>query len=254
MMNNFPAHLFTSKRLFDTYKRLGFTKTIFFFSLIAFISVTLLVVPINMLMGGSILTGMVINLVVCTTFMPYHLYQVLSLMVELDKLRGDMYEKSIRDELTKVYNRRYFFEASQLIENGAALIPENTSILMIDIDDFKDLNDTYGHHVGDQALNTLTENILSMLRSTDVLARYGGDEFICLLPQTKSDQALEIAKRVINRIEGIKLQENNHAIPLHISIGVTTSEHEVKIEELIALADEALYKAKQSGKNQIKSI
>ena len=207
-----------------------------------------------MLMGGSILTGMVINLVVCTTFMPYHLYQVLSLMVELDKLRGDMYEKSIRDELTKVYNRRYFFEASQLIENGAALIPENTSILMIDIDDFKDLNDTYGHHVGDQALNTLTENILSMLRSTDVLARYGGDEFICLLPQTKRDQVLEIAKRVINRIEGIKLQENNHAIPLHISIGVTTSEHEVKIEELIALADEALYKAKQSGKNQIKSI
>ncbi len=254
MMNNFPAHLFTSKRLFDTYKRLGFTKTIFFFSLIAFISVTLLVVPINMLMGGSILTGMVINLVVCTTFMPYHLYQVLSLMVELDKLRGDMYEKSIRDELTKVYNRRYFFEASQLIENGAALIPENTSILMIDIDDFKDLNDTYGHHVGDQALNTLTENILSMLRSTDVLARYGGDEFICLLPQTKRDQALEIAKRVINRIEGIKLKENNKNIPLHVSIGVTTSEHEVKIEELIALADEALYKAKQSGKNQIKSI
>jgi diguanylate cyclase (GGDEF)-like protein len=252
-MNNFPAHLFTSNRLFDTYKRLGLKKTVFFFSMIAFFSVTLLIVPINMLMGGSILTGMVINLVVCTTFMPYHLYQVLSLMV-LDKLRGDMYEKSIRDELTKVYNRRYFFEASQLLENGSALIPENTSLLMIDIDDFKVLNDTHGHHIGDLALTKLTENISSMLRSTDVLARYGGDEFICLLPQTKRDQALEIAKRVINRIEGIKLKENNHDIPLHISIGVTTSEHEVKIEELIALADEALYKAKQSGKNQIKSI
>lgn len=252
-MNNFPAHLFTSKRLFDTYKRLGFKKTIFFFSLIAFISVTLLVVPINMLMGGSILTGMVINLVVCTTFMPYHLYQVLSLMVELDALRGDMYEKSIRDELTKVYNRRYFFEASQLLENGAALIPENTSILMIDIDDFKDLNDTHGHHVGDQALKNLTETISSMLRTTDVFARYGGDEFICLLPQTNSKQALEIAKRVTDRVGKINIADNNKNIVLHISVGVVTSKEEIKIEELIKLADQALYKAKQGGKSRIES-
>ena len=253
MMNNFPAHLFTSKRLFDTYKRLGFTKTIFFFSVIAFFSVTLLVVPINMLMGGSILTGMVINLVVCTTFMPYHLYQVLRLMVELDKLRGDMYEKSIRDELTKVYNRRYFFEASQLLENGASLIPKNTSILMVDIDDFKILNDTYGHHIGDEALKNLTENILSMLRSTDVFARYGGDEFICLLPQTNREQAYEIAKRVADRFEKMKVKENNKNIVLHISIGVATSENEIKMEELIAMADQALYKAKHEGKNRIES-
>ena len=252
-MNNFPAHLFTSKRLLDTYKRLGFKKTIFFFSLVAFISVTLLVVPINMIMGGSILTGMVINLVVCTTFMPYHLYQVLSLMVELDTLRGNMYEKSIRDELTKVYNRRYFFEASQLLENGAALIPENTSILMIDIDDFKDLNDTHGHHVGDQALKNLTETISSMLRTTDVFARYGGDEFICQLPQTKLDQAFEIAKRVADRIGKIKVKANNKDISLHTSIGVATSANQMKTEELIALADRALYKAKQGGKSRIDS-
>lgn len=252
-MNHFPAHLFTSKRLFDTYKRLGFKKTIFFFSLIAFVSVTLLVVPINMIMGGRILTGMVINLVVCTTFMPYHLYQVLTLMVELDTLRGDMYEKSIRDELTKVYNRRYFFEASHLIENGASFIPENTSVLMIDIDDFKVLNDTYGHHIGDQALKNLTENISSMLRATDVFARYGGDEFICLLPQTRREQALEIAKRVTDKFGKMSIKENNKNIPLHISIGVATSEHEIKMEELITLADRALYKAKHEGKNRIES-
>lgn len=252
-MSNFPAHLFTSKRLLDTYKRLGFKKTIFFFSLIAFISVTLLVVPINMIMGGSIMTGMVINLVVCTTFMPYHLYQVLTLMIELDTLRGDMYEKSIRDELTKVYNRRYFFEASQLLENGAALIPENTSILMIDIDDFKILNDTYGHHIGDQALKNLTANISSMLRATDVFARYGGDEFICLLPQTRRDQALEIAKRIKDKFGKMSVKENNKDIIIHTSIGVATSENEVKMEELIAMADQALYKAKNEGKNRIVS-
>ena len=250
-MNNFPAHLFTSKRLLDTYKRLGFKKTIFFFSLIAFVSVTLLVVPINMLMGGNILTGMVINLIVCTTFMPYHLYQVLSLMVELDTLHGDMYEKSIRDELTKVYNRRYFFEASQLIENGSALVPKDTSILMIDIDDFKVINDTYGHHIGDQALKNLTKNISSMLRATDIFARYGGDEFICLLPNTKQDQALEIARRIADQFARPIALDNNDKIVLNASTGVATADHEVKMEELIAMADRAMYKAKHAGKDRI---
>lgn len=103
-----PLSIFTSKRLFESYKTWGFFKTISIFSIVAFTSVTLIIVPINMLLGGSILTGMVINLIICTTFMPYHLYQVLKLMAELDGVRNDMYNRSIRDELTRVYNRRYF--------------------------------------------------------------------------------------------------------------------------------------------------
>lgn len=86
---------FSSKSLFKTYKVLGFNRTIILLSLVAFLSVSLVIVPVNMLMGGSILTGMVINLIVCTTFMPYHLYQVLKLLIELDDLRGTLYEKSI---------------------------------------------------------------------------------------------------------------------------------------------------------------
>lgn len=249
-MNN-PLLLFTSKRFLSTYKLLGFYQTITLFSIVAFVFGALVIIPVNMLMGGSILTGMVINLIICSTFMPYHLHQILSLLIEMDTLRGEMYEKSIRDELTKVYNRRYFFESAHLLENKAALIPENTSILMIDIDDFKVVNDTYGHHVGDRVLKNLTVNIQSMLRATDVFARYGGDEFICLLPQTSHEQAHEIAKRVAERFGKITVGENNTNSFLNTSIGVATSEEEVNMEELIAMADRALYKAKREGKNRI---
>ncbi|MBM4427048.1 MAG: GGDEF domain-containing protein [Chloroflexi bacterium] len=242
---------FSSKSLFKTYKVLGFNRTIILLSLVAFLSVSLVIVPVNMLMGGSILTGMVINLIVCTTFMPYHLYQVLKLLIELDDLRGTLYEKSIRDELTKAYNRRYFFEAAQMLENKSALISKNTSILMFDIDDFKMINDTYGHHIGDQALKYLTEQFTAILRSTDVFARYGGDEFICLLPHTDKKQAHQIAKRVAKAFSTIKLLEENKKIPIKASIGVAVSTIEMKLDELIAHADRALYEAKRQGKNRI---
>ncbi|MBK6791432.1 MAG: GGDEF domain-containing protein [Anaerolineales bacterium] len=246
--------LFASKSLLRTYKLVGFTKTIVLFSVVAFFSVTLIIIPINMLMGGSILTGMVINVIVCTTFMPYHLYQVLSLLVELDTLRMEIYDTSIRDELTKAYNRRYFFEATRILENTDSHIPPHTSILLIDLDDFKVLNDTYGHATGDRALKTLTEQCNLMFRNSDVFARYGGDEFICLLPQTNHEQAHEIAKRTSERFSEVTIKAKGAEIPLHASIGVATSSTEQKLSDLISMADQALYKAKRQGKNRIQAL
>ena len=253
-----PEHktflLFASKSLLHTYKLVGFTKTIILFSVVAFFSVTLIIIPVNMLMGGSILTGMVINVIVCITIMPYHLYQVLSLLVELDTLRMEIYDTSIRDELTKAYNRRYFFEATRILENEDSLIPPNTSILLIDIDDFKLLNDTYGHDAGDRALKTLTEQCNLMFRNSDIFARYGGDEFICLLPQTNHEQAYEIAKRTSERLSDVKIKAKGTEIPLQASIGVTSSNTEQKLSDLISMADQALYKAKKLGKNRIEAL
>ncbi|HND48207.1 MAG TPA: GGDEF domain-containing protein [Anaerolineales bacterium] len=247
-------NFFTSKNLFKSYKRLGFWQTIILFSGVAFVSVTGIIVPTNMLLGGSIRTGMVINFIVCTTFMPYHLHQILSLMVELDTLRMNIYDKSIRDELTKAYNRRYFFEASKAIENNEALIPQNTSLLLIDIDDFKLLNDTYGHDIGDLALKTLTEESSRLLRTTDVFARYGGDEFICLLPNTKQSQAYEIATRLLESVNKHPFYKKDGNIFLRLSIGIATTTSETKLNDLISLADKALYKSKQNGKNTVEAL
>lgn len=126
--------------------------------------------------------------------------------------------------------------------------------MLIDIDDFKVLNDTYGHYAGDLALKKLTEVFPSILRSTDVFARYGGDEFICLLPQAGKEQANEIAKRISNTRLSIKHERRNIEIPMRVSIGFATSEHVMRLDELIALADQALYRSKHQGKDRIESF
>lgn len=249
--NNSPLYI-ESRYLLRTYKKFGFQKTIALFSSIAFGLGTLVIVPINILMGGKILTGLAVNLVICTTFIPYHLYQVLRLLVDMDSLRLEMYEKSIHDELTNVYNRRYFFEAAGVLEDKASNIPPNTSVLLMDIDNFKTINDTYGHRVGDQALKLLTEQCAAILRSSDVFARYGGDEFICLLPQTDTEQAREVANRIGECTLNIRIEESKDVV-LHNSIGIATSTTETSMNDLIIAADQALYKAKQGGRNRIES-
>lgn len=247
-------NIFTSKNIFNFYKKYGFWQTIAIFSGIAFLSVTCIIVPANLLLGGSMMTGMIINVIVCTTFMPYHLYQILSLLIELDTLRINVYDKSIRDELTKAYNRRYFFEVSKTLENTDSLIPSNTSLLLIDIDEFKALNDVYGHHIGDLALKMLTEECTRLLRNTDIFARYGGDEFICLLPETKHVQAYEIATRLVEAFKNNHFHEKDVDFVLQLSVGVATATDHIKLNDLISLADKALYKAKHQGKNQVETL
>jgi diguanylate cyclase (GGDEF)-like protein len=251
---NISPLFFERRYLLHTYNRFGVTRTIILFSAIAFAFGALVIIPINLIMGGKILTGLTINLIVCTTFMPYHLSQILRLLIDMDKLRMEMYEKSIHDELTQAYNRRYFFEATKAFENTSSQVPANTSLLLLDIDDFKKINDTYGHNVGDLALKTLTEQCVTMLRSTDVFARYGGDEFICLLPQTNEEQAHEIARRVLDTFSNFSIRANDMEIIIRSSIGIATSVSEIRMDELIALADKALYKAKQQGKNRIEKL
>lgn len=247
----FSSVFFERHYILLMYRRFGYIGSILVLSLIAFLFGLAIIIPVNMLIGGSIITGVVINLIICCTFLPFHLNQILGLLIEMNALRGELYEKSIRDELTKAYNRRYFFEAAQVLKDLSALIPQNTSILMIDLDDFKMINDTHGHQVGDQALKSLTEQLSSILRSTDIFARYGGDEFICLLPQSTSDQAMEAAKRVSEHISKVIISSKDGGFPLRSSIGVAHSEVDMKLEELISHADQALYSAKHSGKNRI---
>jgi diguanylate cyclase (GGDEF)-like protein len=160
--------------------------------------------------------------------------------------------QSTHDNLTGLYNRRYFTNA---VTQNIALAKRNQndlSILFIDVDDFKDVNDIYGHDAGDQALRQISKVISGAIRQSDVAARYGGEEFIVLLPFTNSIETLILAERIRVSVEACKLEVDGKALSITISGGIATYPVNAQsAEDLITLADSALYYAKGAGKNNI---
>ncbi|EKP0313307.1 diguanylate cyclase [Aeromonas veronii] len=171
-------------------------------------------------------------------------------ITELHQLKEQLHQKSVRDGLTGLYNRRFFFE---LCEKNLSLDMRHhlTSVLMVlDVDQFKCINDRFGHPLGDSALMHLGRVMQSVLRSEDVLARIGGDEFAILLPNTTLSAAASLAER-------LRLQVMQSPLPLPdgdklvitISAGLVENGEGELMESLYVRADQMLYQAKQSGRN-----
>ncbi len=171
-------------------------------------------------------------------------------ITELHQLKEQLHQQSVRDGLTGLYNRRFFFE---LCEKNLSLDMRHhlTSVLMVlDVDQFKCINDRFGHPLGDSALMHLGRVMQSVLRSEDVLARIGGDEFAILLPNTTLSAAVSLAER-------LRLQVMQSPLPLPdgdklvitISAGLVENGEGELMESLYARADQMLYQAKQSGRN-----
>lgn len=164
------------------------------------------------------------------------------------------------DLLTGVNNRGSLFELIQREFEVAMRYRPPLTVLMFDIDDFKHINDTYGHAVGDQVLKKITQIILPKLRSADVIGRYGGDEFIILLPQTSAQDAQPLAQRIHAGIAFLRIETAKGSLSVTISLGITQTIHHTTpvsswtshpdtVEDLLLRADQALYAAKQAGKN-----
>jgi len=156
------------------------------------------------------------------------------------------------DDLTQLYNRRHFVD---MAERSIHQWPKHASscLLMFDVDHFKNINDSYGHDVGDRVLQLIAEVTRKEMRHSDVLARFGGEEFIALLEDTQLQDSLVIAERIRCAIQKQYIYvESKHAIRFTISIGVAELEsHTQTLEDLIKQADIALYQAKKSGRNRI---
>ena len=153
-------------------------------------------------------------------------------------------ELSILDGLTGVYNRRYLDEILRREIERAKRYNQSISLLMGDIDDFKKYNDSYGHPAGDELLKKIANFLVEAVRAVDTVFRYGGEEFVVLLPQTLKQGAVEVAKRLIN------LARQN--LPVTISLGLAAYPEDAKaMDDLLKKADAALYQAKQLGKNRI---
>lgn len=159
---------------------------------------------------------------------------------------------AITDPLTKIYNRRYFFEIAQREFDRATRYGHQLSMLMLDIDHFKAVNDTYGHQIGDIALQKVANSCRESIRDIDILARYGGEEFIILLPNTEQQGALHVAHRIRDKISNIPTNAGKYSIPITVSIGVATLTKEITtLDILIGQADAMLYKAKEAGRNRV---
>lgn len=168
----------------------------------------------------------------------------------LSKEIEDYSDKAFKDVLTKAFNRRALEEigSKMLTKNKLAL--KSTSMIMLDIDNFKNINDTYGHSIGDIALESLSSNIQHILRKDDLFARYGGEEFVILLPFTSSSEALDVAEKLRSVTENDVLHINDILISFTISIGVSESTlSDIELNDFIKETDAKLYEAKHKGKN-----
>lgn len=177
-----------------------------------------------------------------------------------DYLRGNMkknMEMAVTDAVTNLYNRHFL---DTHLDNIFKQAPDNrpkTSLLMLDIDHFKSVNDTYGHASGDEVLEEFSKRVSDNMRSIDLVARYGGEEFVVVMPETDADFAMYIAERVRKKIcdEPFKISGAEEPIDITVSIGVSIISDECATKEcLLKQADEGLYKAKESGRNQVCSI
>jgi len=157
------------------------------------------------------------------------------------------------DALTGLYNRRWINENFILEINKAIFDQCPLSLVMIDIDHFKLLNDQYGHLIGDEVLKLVSSKMKALLRPGEMLARYGGEEFAILLPNTSSDTAISIAQRVRTGIQECQHTDPSSGDPIHVTIsaGVAQLSKKDDLESLIQTADQALYKAKNTGRNKV---
>jgi diguanylate cyclase (GGDEF)-like protein len=161
---------------------------------------------------------------------------------------------SLTDTLTGQYNRRYFEMQFRQTLATAVRFNRSFSVLMLDLDHFKRVNDTFGHPVGDAALVEFARRCRSVLREVDTFARYGGEEFICLLSETDRDGAVVTAEKIREAVRASSMHVEDATFDLTVSIGLASyPEHGDSFAALVDAADRALYQAKQEGRDRVRA-
>ncbi len=157
------------------------------------------------------------------------------------------------DSLTGVFNRSHFIELCSKEIDRANRYGRAISLISMDLDLFKEINDTYGHEAGDYTLKAVADTCRNCLRHNDIFGRYGGEEFTICLPETSSDIALEVAERLRKKIAGLHLAVDNNEFTVTASFGIIGVQEagDVELDDLLKKADQALYKSKEAGRNQV---
>lgn len=182
---------------------------------------------------------------------------------ESEKLRARYEEMSVIDPLTKLYNRRYFFTEVTSSLARAKRYSHPFTLLLMDLDNFKEVNDTFGHECGDEVLIAVSNILNQFTREGDTLARIGGEEFVLALPETDYDGALHLAERIRKTVEDYDWECKEEIIKVSISIGVSSindcekneiQDDDIQVSDILRKSDLALYYMKQHGRNGVKAF
>ncbi|WP_415902412.1 GGDEF domain-containing protein [Neptuniibacter sp. QD29_5] len=197
--------------------------------------------------------SLIISVVAPTLIAPLVTWNLVKLLIKVHDLEQQQRRLATYDGLTGALNRRAFFESVETIKQQIEKEQTDLTLAYMDLDDFKPINDLYGHVVGDKVLKSFVATLRDELRSTDIIARVGGEEFVIVLPNTDIDNAQTILDRIRNKVAEHPLAIEGHCIKLSVSIGLSQNQknHKLIVDQLIKEADKALYKAKEAGKNCI---
>lgn len=172
------------------------------------------------------------------------------------QLELELERRAQTDALTGLSNRRHFYELAEMELSRSRRYSVPMAVLMLDLDNFKLINDTHGHHAGDEVLQSFSQTCLRTLREIDIIARIGGEEFVVLMPETSSEQAFEAAERLRVALEESEVvMERGESLHFTVSIGVTClCAADQNIDEVLKRADEAMYQAKHDGRNAVRMV
>lgn len=172
---------------------------------------------------------------------------------QLEKTLANVEQVAATDPLTGLYNRRHFSKLLEQLFSEAQRYDSDLACVMIDLDGYKGFNDSFGHQAGDQMLAVLGRVIAGNMRKMDVSARYGGDEFVLLLPRAAADEAISVANRIRAdfRVASSCLLPHDHGVTMSVGVGTVKSDQPVTVENLVAAADAALYRAKAEGRDRV---
>ncbi len=175
-----------------------------------------------------------------------------NLMKESQRLQEELAHMAMYDALTDILSRRAVLEQAEAERIRTKRYRRELSLLMIDIDNFKQVNDTYGHITGDIVLREVAQNLKHQIRRSDFVGRYGGEEFLIILPETGLHRALALAEKLRKRIEGLTFPADGDILKgVTVSVGVSAFDNDSTIDEFINRSDKWCYAAKENGRNQV---